>query len=153
MRTAATLMMLLSGTALASGRGEVIYQRACSRCHAASAPRSDAQGGSIFGSSAELKTDSSKGPDLSTIVKAKKPSAVRTWIKAPQKVKADSVCDTRLAGRDELNDLLDYLYARSQPLPLPDGQRRLKALEAELQERARGGAKSIDGRMQKQGGK
>lgn len=132
MRNTALLSLFLSlapGVVLAEGHGELTFNRACNRCHSA-LPSNER--GVISGSGDSSSNQRGKGPDLAVLARTRTPAQLRTWIAAPHKVRTDTPCDTRLAAPEEVSDLLDFLYARAKPLPLPDNQRRKAALERAL---------------------
>ena len=131
------VLLLVAVPAFASGKGELVFQKACSACHTVTPPKAN-------GKSQPPPQTRGAGPDLATVVKGKTSEALRTWIAAPHRLNPKTGCDTRAALGD-VDELLEYLYVMSRPLPPPDAARREAALEAEVKERRQAPAGNANG--------
>lgn len=123
-RTYLLALLLLPPLASAEEVGETAFKRACAGCHAAKV----APGG-------KKKSTGEAAPELNALLVSRTPQQLRAWVQAPQKVRPQTQCDTRLLEASEVDSLLSYLATRSQPPPPPREELLRQQLQRELAER------------------
>jgi cytochrome c len=117
-------LLLLPALAGAEDGGESAFNTACARCH--SAPP---------GSAKSAGAQSALGPALDALLTGRTPQQLRAWVRAPQQVRPDTRCDTRLLAAGDVDVLLSYLATRAQPPPPPRDELLRQQLQRDLAER------------------
>lgn len=118
MRIALLSVLLLSTAAWAVEPGQASYQRACARCHAASAM-------SASGTAKKKEPARNGAPDLSEVARTHSSRELREFILAPWKKNPDTGCYTALLKPYEVDDLVAWLQTAARP-PVPPREVLLK---------------------------
>ncbi|MBZ4420812.1 cytochrome c family protein [Myxococcus sp. RHSTA-1-4] len=124
-------LLLLPALTRAEETGERAFEQSCARCHPAS-PSAQKAGRNGAKPASQRK---SPGPQLDTVLSNRTPEQLRAWLQAPQKVRPETRCDTRMLAPGEVDAVLSYLATRSQPPPPPREELLRQQLQKELAER------------------
>ncbi|NPC86320.1 c-type cytochrome, partial [Pyxidicoccus fallax] len=108
-RSSLLALLLLPALSQAEDAGARAFDQACARCHPASpTPSSQA-----------APSGAKPGLQLDAVLRGRTPEQLRAWLEAPQKVRPEARCDTRVLAPGELDAVLSYLATRAQPPPPP----------------------------------
>ncbi|NRD43439.1 c-type cytochrome [Corallococcus exiguus] len=122
------LLPLLPALASAQDMGELVFTKACSRCHQAQQP-TERPKASLYGNRDAL------GPAMSQVRQKMDLDQLRTWVKAPHRVNPKTACDTRLMAPEEMDALMGFLATVTIPTPPP--RRQLLDVQVEQHEKER----------------
>ncbi|MFP2931220.1 hypothetical protein ACLESO_39725 [Pyxidicoccus sp. 3LG] len=126
------LMLSLPGLASAQDGGRTAFEKACAQCHTVSPP---AQSSARKAMKSNLRDEPVRGPDLGELVPKRSPEKLRAWIEAPNSVRKEARCDTRLLADGDLELVLGYLAISTQPPPPPREELLRQQLKKDLAER------------------
>lgn len=119
MRTSLLVVLLLAAGPALADEGRATFQRACARCHTATAPKKDGP------PARSVKVEPGNAPDLTLVAGARTYKELEAWVSSPWTVRPETGCDTRLIRPHEKTDLLSYLVTLPRPRP-PDAHTKLK---------------------------
>lgn len=115
--------------------GAVVFDRACSSCHTAHAPRTAQRPkrGERIREQREFRT----APDL--VRKASKTGLARvaTWLNDPRQLKANPACDLRRMDASEHGDLIAFLDGQLRASAQTRKERRAARIQEEKAQKAR----------------
>ncbi|MCP3136544.1 c-type cytochrome [Pyxidicoccus xibeiensis] len=128
------LLLSLPGVAAAQDGGRTAFDTACARCHTADTAEQHVQKSSRSAAKSQ-RDEPVRGPQLSQLLQKRTPEQLRAWIAAPNAVRKDTRCDTRLLGAGDLDLVLGYLATSAQPPPPPRDELLRQQFNKELAER------------------